>query len=255
MNTHHIHQDDLIGYLYRTLDDGVRESIDAHLLDCPVCRARLEAHGRGQRVVGNELNAALRDVTPSAGMSFAAISDQLRPRNPFADFWHRAVASAPMILALAGLALALAGLWELNSLRHLDFPSQQMGAVPALACFFLMLVSLEEFDKAFSIRSRFVFMAMIAVVLWLGSALIGVLNIVVIQDLAIMATVAVGGNAAQATFAALIALVVAALLYIAVVIGGAEYHYRNIGQPNSWKTFIITLLGQLFILILPYLVF
>jgi hypothetical protein len=65
--------------------------------------------------------------------------------------------------------------------------------------------------------------------------------------------VALGGRAAEAGPVAILAVMGAVLLYIGVVIGGADYHYRNIGQPGSWKLFSITLLGQLFILILPYL--
>ena len=69
-----------------------------------------------------------------------------------------------------------------------------------------------------------------------------------------MAVVALGGNTSEATPIAIIAVLIGAMLYIGVIIGGGEYHYRNIGQPGSWKLFSITLLGQLFLLIIPYLV-
>jgi hypothetical protein len=68
-----------------------------------------------------------------------------------------------------------------------------------------------------------------------------------------MAVVAMDGPNATAGLIAIIAVLVGAMLYTGFVIGGAEYHYKNLGQPGSWKLFIFTLLGQLFILILPYL--
>jgi hypothetical protein len=94
----------------------------------------------------------------------------------------------------------------------------------------------------------------LALTLWLGSAFIGLLDLIVMRDLAIMAVIAVDGRNAAAGPIAIGAVLLGAMLYIGFVVGGAEYHFKNIGQPGSWKLFIVTLLGQLFILILPYLI-
>ncbi len=40
------------------------------------------------------------------------------------------------------------------------------------------------------------------------------------------------------------------ILAIAVLIGGAEYHYKHLGQPQSWKVFSWTLALELSILVL-----
>jgi hypothetical protein len=95
---------------------------------------------------------------------------------------------------------------------------------------------------------------LVALILWLGSAFIGLLDLLVLRDLAIMAVIAVDGRNATAGPIAILAVLLGALLYVGFIIGGAEYHFRNLGQPGSWKLFIFTLLTQLFILILPYLI-
>ncbi|HLF87349.1 MAG TPA: hypothetical protein VI451_00250 [Anaerolineales bacterium] len=254
MKTNHLDLDSLTGYIYYTLDDATREGIDVHLLNCPTCRGRLTEQELKQRKISEELNAVIRQATPSNRMSFAAISNRLQIRHPFRLFWGRLVLSTPLALAGVGLLLAVLGLWQFLEVRTLSTPSQQLGTFPTLACFLFMLASVEEFDKTFSIRSRFIITILVAGILWLGSVFIGLLNIIVIRDLAILATVAFGGKAVEAGPVAILAVMVAAMFYIGVVIGGAEYHYRNVGQPNSWKLFSITLLVQLFILILPYLI-
>jgi len=254
MKTNHFDLDSLTGYLYRTLDDAARENMDGHLSNCPICRAHLAEQERRQRKISGELNAAIRNAAPSNRMSFAAISNRLQTRRPFWNIWHRVAVSTPVAFAVIGLFLSLLGVWQFISTRTLSTPSHPIGAFPTLACFFFMLTSVEELVKAFSIRSRFAVTALVAFILWLGSAFIGLLNILVIRDLAIMAVVAIDGKAAEAGSIAILAVLVAAMLYIGVVIGGAEYHFKNIGQPGSWKLFSMTLLGQLFILILPYLI-
>jgi predicted anti-sigma-YlaC factor YlaD len=254
MKTKHLDPNDLTGYIYRTLDDAQREAIDAHLLDCPTCRGHLSEQALRQQQISNELNAALSAATPSARMDFSAIAPRLQNRRSERKIWSRLNVSAPATLALTGLLLAILGLWQaLGAQAHLT-SAQPLGAFPTLACFFLMLASVEQFDRAFSIQPRLIAIWIVAAVLWLGSAFIGLLNLIVIRDLAILAVVALDGGRAQAGPVAILAVMLGAMLYIGLVIGGAEYHYKNIGQPGSWKLFSLTLLGQLFLLILPYLV-
>jgi hypothetical protein len=249
----HLDPNRLTGYLYQTLDDATRESINAHLATCPTCRAQLDEQKSLQRAIANELNGVLSQAYPSTRMTFATIAAHIKPRSPITLLWERFTTTTPLAFAATGLVLAIVGIIQHVIARPM--PVQEMGVYPTLACFFLMLVSVEQFDKALSTRPRFMLMAALAFILWLGSALIGVMNILVIQDLGIYATVLAGGGRAQATPIAMFSLIISVILYIAVVIGGGEYHYRHLGQPNSWKLFSVTLLVQLFILILPYLIF
>jgi hypothetical protein len=45
-----------------------------------------------------------------------------------------------------------------------------------------------------------------------------------------------------------------AVAWIGVAIGGAEYHYKRVGQPSSWKLFSRTLAVEISILVLALFV-
>lgn len=253
MKTKHVTLDDLTGYIYRTLDDAGRELIDAHLVECPACRANLAQQEIRQHQVSNELGAILNFAAPSPQMNFAAIASRLRNRHLRQTVWLDRVVVVPTTLALTGLVFALFGLWRAIGEQAFTSPAQPLGAFPPLACFFLTLASVEQFDRSHSLRPRRVITWGVALILWLGTAFIGLLDLLVLRDLAIMAVIAMDGRNATAGPIAILTVLLGAMLYIGFIIGGAEYHYKNIGLPGSWKLFSITLLGQLFILILPYL--
>ena len=254
MKNIHLTPDALAGYIYRTLDDAHRETLDAHLLDCPTCRARLAEHEVRQRQISNELRSRLTFAVPSPQMNFAVIAPQLQNRHFRQNIWLDRVIIVPTSLALTGLVFALFGLWHAISTQAFTSPAQPLGAFPSLAGFFLTLASVEQFDHSLSIRPRRAIAWIVALILWLGSAFIGLLDLIALRDLAILAVIAMDGHNATAGPIAILAVLFGAMLYIGFVIGGAEYHYKNIGQPGSWKLFSITLLCQLFILILPYLI-
>jgi len=254
MKTKHVTPDGLTGYIYRTLDDGRREVIDAHLVECPTCRASLAKQEIRQRQVSNELGALLKFATPSPQMNFAAIAPRLQNQHIRQNIWLDKAIVVPTTLALAGLVFAVFGLRHAIGAQAFTSPAQPLGAFPPLACFFLTLASVEQFDRSHSLWSRRAITWAVALILWLGSAFIGLLDLIVLRDLASMAVIAVDGRNATAGPIAIMTVLLGAMLYIGFVIGGAEYHYKNIGLPGSWKLFSITLLGQLFILILPYLI-
>ncbi|HBY07730.1 MAG TPA: hypothetical protein DEH22_08085 [Chloroflexi bacterium] len=254
MKMNHLTFDDLMAYIARTLDDAQRESIDAHLSHCPACRASLAEQELRQRQISNELRAVLNAADLPQQMSFAAIAPRLQTRKPRANFWPRLGTSAPLVFSLLGLILTVLGFWQMYAVKAVVAPAHKIGVYPTLACFFFMLASVEQFDQSLVVRPRFRITAIVAGLLWLGSAFIGLLNLIVIRDLAIMAAVAMGWGVKGATPLAMIAVYLGAIFYIGLIIGGGEYHYRNFGQPGSWKLFSITIVGQLFILILPYLI-
>lgn len=253
MKDKHLTPDGLMGYIYGTLDDGQREIMAAHLTECPTCRANLTAQELWKRQISNELGATLKFVVPSPQMNFSTLMPRLQNRQVKKYIWLDRVIIVPTTLALTGLVFALFGLWSAISMQAFVAPAQSLGAFPPLACFFLTLASVEQFGHSVLIRPRAVITWALAISLWLGSAFIGLLDLIVIRDLAIMAVISMDGQNATAGPIAILAVLLGAMLYIGFIIGGAEYHYKNIGLPGSWKLFSITLLGQLFILILPYL--
>jgi hypothetical protein len=63
-----------------------------------------------------------------------------------------------------------------------------------------------------------------------------------------------GGGPALTESLSIFVVFISAMLWIALVIGGGEYHYRRIGQRSSWKLFGRTIAGQLSILILSHII-
>ncbi len=248
----HISEEKLMGYIYRTLSDAERESFDKHLSDCPTCWARLADHELRHRQISGSLETAINEVSPSRKMNFAAIAPRLQRRRAQPQFWRRFSLAAPLAMAVGGLVLAFFGLWQNLGAFFVPQPPSPLGTLPTLACFCFVFVSMDQFDRAFAMRSRFIIMAMLAFMLWLGTLVIGLLNILVIRDLVLTACVSAGYKPAETGVAAILAVLVSAVIYIIVIIGGAEYHYKRIGHPSSWKLFSWTIVMQLFIMVLPY---
>ena len=253
MITKHITTENLTGYIHQTLDDAQREEIDAHLVECPSCRASVAQQEIQYRQISNELVSILNFTTPSPQMNFSAIAPRLHRHISQNILLDRAI-FVPMTLALTGFVFALFGLWRAIGNQAFTSPAQPLGVFPPLACFFLVLASVQQSDSSYSPRwSRRAITWIIVLILWLGSAFIGLLDIIALSDLAIIVVIAMGGQKATAEPVAMTAVLLGALLYVGFIIGGAEFHYRNVGQARSWKLLSITLLIQLFILILPYL--
>jgi predicted anti-sigma-YlaC factor YlaD len=248
----HFNDQQILGYVYRTLSDADRETMDHHLVNCPVCRTRINQVEIQGRQITNELKAEINGSTIPEGLSFSAIASKLGERRTH-RFWSRLSSSIPLATAVMGLLLAFIGLWQtLGDWSSISIVPKQSGAYPTLACFFFMFVSMGQFDRALSIRPRFILTVILAALLWLGTFIIGFLNLLVIVDLAVTGYLIVGGDADGATVIGILAAIIAVMVYIGVVIGGAEYHYKNVGQPGSWKLFTWTLIIQLFIMVLPY---
>ena len=201
MTNKHISEENLMGYIYRTLSDAERESFDEHLSDCPTCQTRLVVHELRQRQINDSLETALNGVSPSRKMNFAAIAPQLQ-RSRIQIFWPRISTAVPIPIAIIGLLFSLYGLWQVFGSLSLSTVTRQPGALPTLACFCLMFVSMIQFDRSYSIRPRFIITVLLAFILWLGTAVIGLLNILVIRDLVLMACITAGSSNAETSVAA-----------------------------------------------------
>jgi outer membrane protein assembly factor BamB len=108
----HLSEDQLVGYVYRTLADAQRERMDLHLGTCYECRARLS----GQEALGRRIQYGVMDwqrgVGPPAGMSFAAVAPRLRRSRRVAAVWagskqvvYRAATLAVLAVLVVGLVL------------------------------------------------------------------------------------------------------------------------------------------------------
>ena len=250
----HLTHEQLVSYVENMLSDAQREVFDRHLTGCPICRGRITAYKTYQRQIQNEIKAEINAVSPPEAISFAQVSPRLKKRR---NFWQRFSVSAPLVAASLGLVLTLIGVWQtLMSAFPLRMdPGNPFAApLPALACFFFMFVSIDQYDRSVSIRPRFILSILLSLILWLGSSTLGLLNIIVVRDLTIAAYIFSGGSPEGASIIAILTVIVAAMAVIGVIIGGAEFHYKHLGQPSSWKLFVWTIAIQLLIMVLPYFI-
>jgi hypothetical protein len=248
----HLNNDEFVSYIYNMLDDAQREVFNKHLTQCPVCRARLAEHERCQHRIENDLKAKINGNSSSPGVSFAQILPRLQRRH---TLWQRFSDGVPLVAASLGLVLALIGVWQtlVGSYPFRIDPGRLFSTpLPALACFFFMFVSMDQYDRSISLRPKFIFAVILSLILWVGTSILGLLNIIVIRDLTIAAVIFTGGNPAGASIVAILSVILAAMVVIGVIIGGAEFHYKHLGQPSSWKLFVWTIAIQLLIMVLPY---
>jgi hypothetical protein len=99
--------------------------------------------------------------------------------------------------------------------------------------------------------------SIIAFTLWLLTAVLALWEIFVIREMALrfyihFLPIGIGQRAASGGAAVLGTWIFLPLviLFIAVAIGGAEYHYRRVGQPRSWQVLGWTLAAEWSILVL-----
>jgi hypothetical protein len=105
--------------------------------------------------------------------------------------------------------------------------------------------------------------AVVAFLLWLGTAAVGLWQISVVREM-MFVLIARFRDVNQSDYAAFkqaqlagalgIWLVIAlAIVWIAAFLGGAEYHYRHLGEPRSWRLFAWTVLVEAAIFVLSWL--
>lgn len=250
----HLTEEQFIGYVYRTLTDAQRETIEDHLVNCQQCLARLTHHRLRQRQIDHHLRAEVEAAYPSPRMTFAAITPRLKRQNLFARLQQPLVSGAPATVAVAGLVMALVSLGQTLGLLSAGAIPTSVGPLPALACFCFAFSLWGQFERRYAVPPRFFLTAGLAFVVWVGTAIVGLQNIVVIRELFIWGFVQAGGAHRSSLSWSVVVVLLAAILYIAAVLGGGEYHYRHLGQRRSWVLFAWTIAAQWLILLLGYLI-
>lgn len=253
MNDHLI-DDDLISHVQRSLTDDQREGMDRHLVNCPSCRARWDDQEAFQHHIRYSLLADLRAVRPPDDMRFRAISPRLERHHSIARLWQPIFFGVNSFMALTGLALAFVG--SLGSMSEFISGSTQISAtsLPLVASFLFAIPVVGNYFESRVVRPRLILSALLALILWIGTAIVGLQNILDIRKIFILSMARFGGGPALTESLSIFVVFISAMPWIALVIGGAEYHYRRIGQRSSWKLFGWTIAGQLSILILSHII-
>jgi hypothetical protein len=250
----HLNDDELIAHIHRTLTDEQREWMDRHLADCPSCRARLGDQEALRQHIRYSLLADLRAVRPPDDMRFRAISPHLERRHSSARLWQPIFFGVNSLMALAGLAIAFLG--SLGSMQEFLSGSTQISAtsLPLVASFLFAIPVIGNYFESRVVKPRMILSTILSVILWIGTAIVGLQNILDIRKIFILSTARFGGGPALTESLSIFVVFISAMLWIVLVIGGGEYHYKRIGQRSSWKLFGWTIAGQLSILILSHII-
>lgn len=255
MNSH-LSDDHLIGYVHHTLTDAQREAMNQHLAACPHCRARLAEHEALQRHIHHSLLADLRVAQPSPGMTFSAMARRLKRPKRFARLWQRRgqlFSAATALAALAGLVIALGGLVQGIGQPAVNLKAMPAGPLTPVACFLFAIPAISAYYESRIVPLRVIVSSVFAFILWVGTAVVGLQVMVVVRNMIIWILDNVLGDFWSAIGLSNWTLIPLGIMWIALVIGGGEYHYRKLGQRQSWRLFGWTIAVELLIVILPYI--
>ena len=97
----------------------------------------------------------------------------------------------------------------------------------------------------------------LGVILWAVTSVLAFLEILIVREIVLRIYVhfaATGGSYERAYGGGVLLGVGAAMtmgvVCVGIVIGGGEYHFRNFGQPKSWRLFGWTIAAEVAILVL-----
>jgi hypothetical protein len=134
-----------------------------------------------------------------------------------------------------------------------------VASLPVAACFLFAIPVANNCRESRVVPSRLMLSRVLASILWLGTAVVGIYEIYLIREMifAIYARFIEGASSGTDYWAALslgnAALIPLSIGWIALVMSGGEYHFKRVGQRNSWRLFGWTIAGELLILALPWL--
>jgi len=134
--------------------------------------------------------------------------------------------------------------------------------LPTVACFLFAIPVIGNYYESRVVPSRLILSGVVAFILWVGTAIVSLYEIFLVREMLFRIYVRFwsgsGGLGRNDFWRALAlgnwALIPLALAWIALVVGGGEYHYKRVGQRSSWKLFGWTIAAEMLILVLPILI-
>ena len=254
----HLSDEQLIGYVHHTLTDAQREAMDQHLASCSDCRARRTKHEALQRRIRHDLLADLNGVQPSSAIKFSAIAPRLKRRNWWASLWHssgRLLPSVTAAAALVGLVIALVGFIKGINQPVMGFKTSPPGSPSVVACFLFAIPVIGNYYGSRTVPTRLILSGVLAFILWVGTAIMGLQVIVVLRNTFIWVLLQFMSDLWSAVGLGNWVIMPLGMAWIAVVVGGGEYHWRRLGQRSSWRLFGWTIVVELLVISLPYILF
>ncbi|MBN1922231.1 MAG: hypothetical protein JW892_13370 [Anaerolineae bacterium] len=257
----HLTENDLSNYTLNMLTDADREMLSRHLQICPTCRAALAEKIQQQAEIQACLDAEIATLSPSSRMTFEAIAPaMLKSRranrsHAYLDFFR---AYGPALAAATGVILAVAGLFRNVTWPAVGLQQNHSLTLPFTAGIMFSLPVLSHYGQNALQRRPLAWMWVVSLALWLGTAVLGLYEIALLREMVLRAYIRFGPPSSlllqQAQALGSWGVFFMGALWVAVVIGGGEFHYRHAGQQASWRLFGLTVLVQLSLLALPLLI-
>lgn len=94
----------------------------------------------------------------------------------------------------------------------------------------------------------------IVIVLWLITAALGMWDILLVRMMVLRTYLRFVPSGEAFSLINTLVMIPLAITWVAIAIGGAEYHRARVGRPDSWRMFSRTLALELSILLLPLFV-
>jgi hypothetical protein len=114
-------------------------------------------------------------------------------------------------------------------------------------------------------QSKKIMLGLLTAILWLATAAVGFLAFIAIQDIATSVvafalmgeTVDIGVVETHGwiTTARNVSTIIGGLLWLSIVVGGMEYHFRHVGQKRSYRVFAWTLGIEAVLIVISQIVF
>jgi hypothetical protein len=152
---------------------------------------------------------------------------------------------------LVGVAVAVVSLYFGLGRGGVEPVSPSSSRLPLVACGCFALAVLGHQQWSVATPTKPFLTKILALGLWLGTAIMGLLAIATAMD--ILTWLLYLGVSRNVTAVGVWMTVPLSILWIAVVVGGGEYHYRHVGQRSSWRLFGLTIGFELLILAIPLL--
>ena len=106
----HLSENQFTSYVYHTLTDAQRETLDVHMGTCQACRARLGEHQALHRRARYSIMDRRREASKSSQANFAAVVPRLRRSRRMVMFWAGSKQVVYGAATLAVLAVLVVGL-------------------------------------------------------------------------------------------------------------------------------------------------
>jgi hypothetical protein len=239
---------DLAGYVLGTVDEEQKKAIDSSANRYPELANEIKRMQREKGHLKDHLNQKIQAIQKPASMDFKSIQPRLH--QPSRSWIKNKNIQTVLRLgaALVGIILIILGMHQVSIFPRMIQPAIQPVAsatpmiLPFLSTLFLLLPPvLSAYETPYTPHSSLL-VVLLTLMLWLGQGLVWLFTVYVIQEGVTAGVFLLSSSLDLAILLKTISVFILALVWLTLMILSGEYHFRNLGQADSWKSFSRALL-------------